>query len=375
MKYIFYILPAVFLLSCTGQQPEEPASNPPGNEQFVSLNQAQILNAGIATGSLEQNTITSMLKVNGIVEAPPQNKVSVSLPFGGHLKEIKLLPGMQVQKGQTIAIAEDPLYIKIQEEFLIARSKLLFAEAEYNRQKEMNQSKAASDKAFQLALADYSEHKVLLKSLAEKLKLIGINPEGFGDNNISRQISILSPISGYVSKVNVNVGKYASPETVLFEIIDPEDMHLTLAVFERDIQSLLVGQKVLAYTNTAPEKIYEGEVILIGKIFSESRSVEVHCHFNHYDQILIPGMYMNAEVERQHRKAYVLPSAAIVANENKSYIFARRMSNTFELIEVKPGDTENGLTEIHNWERLKGREIVTKGAYWLLMKLKGEQSD
>ena len=107
-------------------------------------------------------------------------------------------------------------------------AKLTYIEKEYNRQKELNQSKASSDKVFQQTEADYRSQKIATKSLYEKLKLIGVNPENLDENTISRSIHVYAPIDGYVSKVNVNIGKYVNPADVIFELVNPTDIHLGL---------------------------------------------------------------------------------------------------------------------------------------------------
>jgi cobalt-zinc-cadmium efflux system membrane fusion protein len=47
---------------------------------------------------------------------------------------------------------------------------------------------------------------------------------------------------------------------------------------------MAIGQSVLAYTNTNPEKKYACEIILIGKVFFRGRGTEMHCHFINYDK-------------------------------------------------------------------------------------------
>lgn len=371
MKQLIILLNISLLLAaCGSSKKEEQKTEIKTAENIVTLTDAQLKNAGVQTGKLEQQSISSILKVNGKIDVPPQNMVSISVPLGGYLKSTKLLPGMYVKKGESIAIMEDQQYIQLQEDFLTARAKLVFAKQEYERQKELNRSKATSDKVYQQSLADYTSLDILVKSLAEKLKLIGINPANSNVNNISKSISIGSPINGFVSKVNVNIGKYVTPADVLFEIVNPADIHLVLTVFEKDVNKLFIGQKLIAYTNSNPEKKYPCEIILIGKDFSDDKSVEVHCHFANYDKTLIPGMFMNAEIEVKSSDAIVLPSDAIVGFENKQYVFIANGNNQFEMLEIKTGNTENGFTEIMIDENLSKETFVFKGAYNLLMKMK-----
>lgn len=378
MKNILIISLLFFALAaCNGKQETENKEETPVSENSVQMTDVQIRNAGIVTGKIEKRSISDILKVNGSIEVPPQNMVSISVPLGGYLKSTQLLPGMHVNKGETIAIVEDQKYITLQEEYLTTKAKLMFTEAEFNRQSELNKSKATSDKVFQQTQADYTSQKVITKSLSEKLKLVGINPDNLTENNLSRSINITSPINGFVSKVNVNIGKYANPSDILFELVNPEDIHLTLNIFEKDISKLFIGQKLIAYSNSLPEKKYPCEIILIGKDLTRDRSVEVHCHFEQYDKVLIPGMFMNAEIEVRSNLVYALPTDAIVSFENRQYVFIVKSGNEYEMLEVKTGDSENGYSEIilKDADKLLKSSFVTKGAYFLLMKLKNTSDD
>ena len=369
MKNIVITITAfLFLTSCGNKKSEEETAEPT-IENITMLTDAQIKNAGIQTGKIEQKEISATLKLNGKIDVPPQNLVSISVPMGGYLKYTDLLEGMHVYKGQVLCVVEDQQYIQLQEDYLLAKSKIVYAKAEFERQKELNQSKASSDKVYQQAQAEYNSLSVMVQSYGEKLKFAGINPNSVTTKSISKSINVYSPISGFVSKVNVNIGKYVNPSDILFEIVNPTDIHLALTVFEKDINRLAIGQSLVAYTNTNPEKKYPCKIILIGKDFSENRSTEMHCHFTNYDNELLPGMYINAEVELKSQMSAILPSEAVLSYETKNYVFIAKSNKQFEMKEVTIGNSENGFTEILS-EDLKEAIIVTKGAYSILMKMK-----
>ena len=377
MKHIFIILFGVALLSSCGSKTEETNSTQESIETNVTLSDAQFKSANIQIGKLERKEIHSSLQLNGKIDVPPQNMVSVSTPFGGFLKSTKLLPGMHIKKGEIIANMEDQQYIQLQQDYLMAKSKLAYTENEYNRQKELNQSKASSDKVFQQTEMDYKTQKITLNALAEKLRLINLNPESLNESNLSRSINVYSSIDGFVSKVNVNIGKYVNASDVLFELINPEDIHLNLKVFEKDLEKLSIGQKLLAYNNNQPDKKHPCEIILISQDLSADRSAEVHCHFHDYDKTLFPGMYMNAEVELKLQNALTINDDAIVSHEGKDYVFVAKGARQFELTEIKKGANENGFSEISTVDHidLSNAQIVTKGAYSLLMQLKNKSEE
>ncbi len=372
---LFTALLVFFLLSCSSKNGSTEKTNGKENDLTVRLTPAQLKNAALETMQLQKREISTVLKLNGKIDVPPQNIVSISIPMGGYLKSTQLLPGMHIRKGEVIAVMEDQQYIQLQQDYLTAKAKISFLENEYLRQKELNESKASSDKTYQQAEAEYKTQKVLISALAEKLKLAGINIGKLSESNITRSVQVYSPIDGFVSKVNVNIGKYVAPTEVLFELINPTDIHLNLMVFEKDVNKLFIGQKLVAYTNNNPDKKYRCEVLLIGQDLSEDGNTDVHCHFESYDKALIPGTYMNAEVEIKNKEALVLPEDAVVRYENKHYVFVKKSADTFEMLQVQPGATENGFIEIITTESEKSKTFVSKGAYTLLMSLKNKTDE
>lgn len=376
MKNIIITLLGFLVLGCQSKKEEAATDAKTINESIVTLTEAQLNNASLATGNIEKKSISAVLKVNGQIDVPPQNMVSISMPLGGYLKSTKLLPGMHINKGEVIATMEDQQYVQLQQDYLTTKSRLYFAEKEYERQKELNQSQASSDKVYQMADADYKTLRITLSALGEKLKLININPSALSEKSISKSVTISAPINGFVSKVNVNIGKYVNPADVLFELINPTDIHLNLKVFEKDITKLAIGQKLVAYTNNQPENKHKCEIILISKDLSvDEHSADVHCHFENYDKALLPGMYMNAEIEVKSNDALTLPEDAVVTYEGKEYVFVAIDKTHFKITEVTTSTSENGFIEIVNGNSLRTKSIVTKGAYTLLMKLKNKSEE
>jgi len=371
---ILYTAFLALMVSC--QKKENTTQSAEAPENIISLTEAQYQNAALQTSEAELRNLTSTLRVNGLIDVPPQNMVSVSMPLGGYLKSTRLLPRMHIVKGEVIATLEDQQYINLQQDYLSTRAKLVYAEREFERQRDLNKSQASSDKVFQLAQADYENLRIALSALTEKLKLISINPSKLSEKNISKSVNIYAPISGFVSKVNVNIGKYVNPTDVLFELVNPEDIHLNLKVFEKDVTSLAVGQKLFAFTNSQPNKKHPCEIILISKDLStEDHTVEVHCHFNDYDKTLLPGMYMNAEIELKNNQVPAIPEAAVVNYESKDYVFLMKDKLHYVLQPIRIEIRSEGYVSISQPELLEGQKIVIKGAYTLLMQMKNKAEE
>jgi membrane fusion protein, heavy metal efflux system len=371
-RFVLYILAVLFSNACSQSPKEETA---PANEEAaatsVTLTAAQVQQAGIQTGAVKKQALHGLLRVNGIVDVPPQNIVSVSFPLGGYLKTTKLLPGMHVNRGEVIGVIEDQSLVQLQQDYLVAGAKLHFLQQEYDRQKELNEHKVSADKTFQQVQADYTAQRVMVKALGEKLRLIGMNPDKLNDNTISRSVPVYSPINGFVSKVNVNIGKFVNPTDVLFELINPDDMHAALTVFEKDMPRVKVGQRVKVSFVDEPAVTYNCEVILVTRNVDDNRSGIVHCHFDRMPKHLLPGMFLNATIEVGTIEAETVPEEAVVRYGNQQYIVQVTGNHNYTLVPVETGLLENGWIQVTSKTTdLSGKQLITKNAYAVLGKLK-----
>lgn len=344
-------------------------------ENIVELRDDQIKLAGIQTGSVEMRSVSNTLKVNGIISVAPQNQATVSMPLGGFIKSTTLLPGNAVAKGQTLAIIENQDFVDIQQNYLEAKNKLVFAEAEYKRHTDLYKDDVYSEKNVQQVTVDYKNLKALVRSLEQKLFLIGINPDQLSEDNISNQVNLVSPINGFLKAVNVNIGKYVSPTDILFEIVNSNKLFLELTLFEKDADKVASGQKIKFYISNEDEA-HEAVISQTGKSVSEDKTFRVYGIVTSSCKNLLPGMYVNALIEESDLKVTALPSEAVVSFDDKDYIFVFEKEKEEEgnamteymIYQVKKGVTSSGYTEITLPEGfdINSAKVVIKGAYNLL---------
>lgn len=339
---------------------------------IISLNDAQFKNAEITTGPVDAKSVNRVLKVNGTIEAHTENRQTISFPLGGYIKTNNLVPGMQVSKGALLATMEDASFIQLQQDYLLNKSKLTYLEADYNRQQELSKTQSNSQRTFQQAKADFESARVTDRALAEKLRLLGLQPEKLNENNITRTVNIYAPMSGYISKVNVNPGKYVAPTDELFEMVDPSKVHVSLTVFENDAAALKKGQQVLC-TVTGHSGPLPATIELVTPDLNESRAVEVHCHFDKPVKGLLPGAFVAAQIVLANQQGYSLPDDAVVKAQDHYYIFLEQKPRTYKIMEVQTGNSLNGATEILT-PLPANTNVVTANAYTLytMMKNTGE---
>jgi len=342
----------------------------------VVLTNDQYKTAGVITGRIEKKTLSGTLRVNGKLDVPPQNLVSVSAPFGGFLKSTEMLQGKPVRKGEIIAIMQNPEYIQLQQDYLDSKSQLEFLEAEYHRQEELARENINAAKNLQQAKAAYLSKSAVVHGLYSKLKILNIDFASLERGEMTSTINLYSPISGFVTEVNFNIGSFVSPTDVLFKIVDASHVHAELTVFEKDIVKIKKGQKV-RFTLAGSDAEKTATVYLIGREILPDRTVRIHSHLDEEDADLLPGMYLSAVIELESNPVDALPEKAVIEYGGRNYVFIATSKNEFKLVEVKTGERELGYTEVAMPDSIdrKTTNIVINGAYSLLSQLKNTDGE
>jgi len=190
---------------------------------------------------------------------------------------------------------------------------------------------------------------------------------------------LVSPISGYVNTVNINIGKFVTPSDILFEIINSDKLFLELTLFEKDADKVAIDQKIRFFINNETEQ-HEAMIYQTGKSISDDKSYKVYANVTRTCKNIFPGMYVNAVIEAAGSEVTALLSESIVSFDDKDYIFVfdknkeeNGMQFTeYRMVEIRKGVTNGGYTEVElppDFD-IKTSVVVIKGAYNLLSAMK-----
>jgi cobalt-zinc-cadmium efflux system membrane fusion protein len=377
MKNLIYIsIISTLFMACGGS--EAPSSEATGDSLSVehhvlTLSAEETRLAGVQTGTVEQKTISYHVQASGKLDVPPNNKVSISAPMQGVVRTTSVLQGTHVHKGEVIAELEHADYIQLQQDYLDYSSQLEYLQAEHKRQEELAGEQINAKKTAQQSKSAYLSMQAKVQGVKAKLQLIGVDVQALERSGIKPFVVIKSPINGYITKVNINMGSYVGPNDIMFEVVNTEHLHAELTVFEKDIMNIKTGQKVV-FTLGNETKERTAEVHLVGREIHADRSVQVHCHLDVEDPGLIPGTYLKAMIETSNHQSTALPDEAIVGFEGVDYVFVQTAANTYKMVEVKKGNSERGYTEVWLPQGVPAdAKIVIKGCYSLLGKLKNNE--
>ena len=219
----------------------------------------------------------------------------------GQSELIEAITGLRkVEKGAVIATLRNPEFIDLQQAYLEAKAQSAFLEREYERQKTLASQEAASKKRFQQSEADYLSMRSRLEANAAQLAILGVDPKALEREGIHPYLEIKAPLGGYITNMNINVGKYFNAGEPVCDVINKQAPLLRLTAYEKDLNRLQIGDKLEFRVNGISDKAFEATLISIDQMVDENnRSINVYARVEKADQRFRPGMYVNAKIREK----------------------------------------------------------------------------
>lgn len=361
--------------------PLEETTEPEGR---IALSPEQIKTVDIRIDTIALRNMHAVVRANGQLAVPPQNRADVNVLTGGIIKQIFVREGDVVKKGQALARIENPDFIQLQQDYLMAEKSFVFTKEEKQRQQELSDAQAGTGKKLQEVSASFNAGQARIATLRKQLQSFGINPESVAQGNITTTVAVTAPISGSVGHIDVYTGTYASVEKPLMEIIDNSKVHADLIVFEKDLHKGHPGQKVHFVLTNQQNREIVGKIYSINKSFEDdTKGIIVHAVIeNPEKEQLIPGMYVTALIDIDNQVVPSVPVDAVVHSEGKDFIYiadtgvSEDQHIVFQRAEVVPGISELGYIQISPVNEIpRGTKIVVKGAFYLLSQEKASGHD
>lgn len=351
-------------------------------EGEIHLTKEQIETMNIQFGDFSQVKINDFIKATGTLDLPPNAYASVSARADGFIKGFKkYVEGSYIKKGAVIGYLENPEFIQKQQTYLEVQSELTFLNQELARQQKLVTANAGVEKKLQQLQSEVNAKTATIKGIAKQLAYLGFNTANLTPDNITERIAIISPMSGYITSVNMHNGMYVTPQVELLEIVDENHLHLELDVFEKDIANVKVGQTISYTVPALGNEVFDADVYIIGKEFNtQNKTVRIHGHLEKKRPKFIKELFVEAKIWLNDQTVQALPEKAIIKDGDFSYIYVANDNADdeikFEQIKVIPSNTDNGFTAVKLIDQIpEGMKIVTNGAYYVFAQSKaGELS-
>lgn len=368
MKYFQILFLVLLTISCKNNSQE--VSEPEKKEGITTITQEQFQAMEMQVGSPVMQPFDVTVKTSGRIDVPPQNKVKITSYSSGFIKSAKLLVGDKVSKGQALITLASTEIVDIQKEYLEVAEQIKFLKSEFDRQKILFDEKITSQKNYLKAESEYKSARGKYQTLRAKLQMFNINPTNVERGNIVSTITLFSPISGDVTVANAAVGMAVNPTDVLLEIVNNNNIHLEMSVFEKDILKVKENQLIKFKIPETSNEIFEGKVHLIGKsIEGTDRTTNVHGHLDEkVKQRLLTGMFIDANIVVDSKTGLAIPKDAVISENGKNYVFVLKNQNNktydFRKTPIQIGEKSDTFIEIIPTNQINEKtKIVTRGAF------------
>jgi len=273
-----------------------PPMSPPGTTPItLALDRIQAI--GVRTALAEEREVSGALRVTAIVQPPEQGAAEVHVRTPGFVEAIDVdQTGRAVGPGQPLLSLYSPEILQAQQELLVTRT--------------------------------WSSDASLTPNAARtKLELLGMTVADI-DRVLARRepvraIAIVAPRGGFVTKKNVVLGSYVTPETVLYEIQDLSRVYVVGDVFLRDLALVKTGAEARFVPSGHPNDATSGKIDLVYPLVNaEARTRRVRMQIaNTGGRTFTPGEYGTIELAAATRRALTVPRDSVVDTGASTYVF------------------------------------------------------
>lgn len=374
--YLFAILIAAFGCKSSGEEPINTEPEQLTDSTLINVSRAQFDKNNMELSSLKKINASEKVRATGIIDVPPENRVTVSPVMGGYVTYNPLLIGDRVKKGQRILSLENPEFVKLQQEYLEVKEELKYLEEEYARHKELLKENITSKKNYLKAESAYLTANARYHGLRKQLELLNLDPDTISPAQISPVFNIYSPITGSITAIDVTRGSYIAPSARAMEIVNNEHLHLELNIFEKDILKVKRGQHISFSVPESGNTPYPAEVHLISEALSRDRTIRIHGHIeDSLKSKLYIGMYVEAYIDTPgegmaEEKQMAAPSSAVVERDGRFYMMILENENEqgyrFKEQPVTPGLVHDDWTVLQGSGLDTTTRVLSKGAFDVL---------
>jgi membrane fusion protein, heavy metal efflux system len=323
----------------------------------------QPTNVGIETTIAHVGQSTDYLEVPARVAADPSQVVRVFPPLSGRILGLRVLPGQEVKKGDTIAQLQSSDIAAARADFEKAKIEVLRADRALTRGKLLLQHEVLSQ-------ADYYELEATAQTAHSELERTRqrIHELGFAEDGVSDEVALRAPISGVVLDIGTAAGEMQRSldnATTIATIANIDSVWIVGDVFERDLASLKPGREVEIRVPAYPDLKLSGRIANVGDALDpNTHTLKVRVVLPNPKHMLKADMFATIRVLGALRNSVILPATAVLHEGEKTFVFVPNASGGFDQRAVTTGRSfdSGGVKSIEVLTGINdGDKVVTTG--------------
>jgi cobalt-zinc-cadmium efflux system membrane fusion protein len=350
------------LLGPSGKGAEEPQLMLRQGDKII-VPEGSALRGRLSVMPASTQAVSSRLVLPGIVESDPARTAAVLTPLSGRLIALKVALGERVARGQVLAVIDSPDLGQAYDDDDKAADTLKLTEKNLQRQEEQNKLGTASDRDLDQARSDHAQAAAEYNRTRARLKVLGVSADNRPSSHL---LTVTAPVGGSVTMLAVAPGNMINdPTQPLMTIADLSTVWVTALVPEKDIAVISRNQDAEVSLVAYPDRVLRGKVLFVSDVIEpDTRRNKIRIAFANSDYALKPNMFASVTLIGPAQSQVVLPSSALLMNNDRTSVFVATAPWTFERRTVDPQLEEGASVAIRSGVAA-GEQVVVKGGILL----------
>jgi cobalt-zinc-cadmium efflux system membrane fusion protein len=329
----------------------------------ILVPEGSALRSRLATQPAPEQAISAKMVLPAVVESDPARTALVLPAVGGRVLELKVALGDRVSRGQVLAVIDSPDLAQAYDDNDKAADAFRLADKALARQKEQSKIGTVSDQDLDQAKSNYVQAEAEYSRTQAHLKTLGVSAD---TKSASRLLPVTAPISGSITALAVAPGTMINdPTQSLMTIADLSTVWITAMVPEKDVAAISKNEDAEVSLIAYPDRVLKGKVLFVSDVIEpDSRRNKLRIAFANADHALKPNMFATVTLLGAPYSRIVLPSSALLMNNDRTSVFVAVAPWTFERRLVDP-ELEEGTSIAIRSGINAGDQVVVKGGILL----------
>jgi RND family efflux transporter MFP subunit len=340
----------------TADEPKPTMSDMPDMKMDAALVPVQLTpermqSIGVQTGTVEYKQLQDDIRATGTVDINERLLSYVQVRFSGYIRKVFANATYQyVRKGEPLFTIYSPDLVATQQEYLLARQ----------NQKTVSASTvdgvASGAESLSAAAEQRLEQWEIPQSEIAKLKETG---------KPVTDLTIDSPVEGYVTERNALPNMYAEPSTKLYTVADLSRVWVYAQVFQDEIGRIRLGGLAQVTVDSYPGRTFVGQIEeILPQVDMATRTVRVRLAMANPGFKLKPGMFVNVDLKTSLGRQLVVPASAVFQSGTRQLVFLNHGNGSLEPKEITIGPRAGD--EFVVLKGLKVHESIVTSASFLI---------
>ena len=355
----------------------EAAAKQPGVSDPLKVRVTPELLKIMKIGTPQWQEVTATQKVSARVETDASRVARIGSPVDGRITQVVVFEGQRVHQGQVLAMLHSNALSDTQFAFVKAFTQEKLAEQSAERARQLVQSDVIGKAELQKREAEVLQTSTEVAALRAQLRGLGMSEGAIQKLETTRKLNseypIIASISGTVIERKVTIGQVVQPADPAFLVADLSNLWFVAEVPEEQAGSLYLGKAVIATIPALPGHEITGRLSFVSPVVNpETRTVKARMDLPNPGGIFKPEMLASMTFEDTPQKGLIIPTTAVVREDNKDHIFVQKSADEFVLRQVELGEeTADRRVVLHGVSA--DDNIVLDGAFHLNNKRKQDQ--